>query len=296
MSGHNMKLPFPLATNPSKSTALARSIRPQPQIEIETHLGWKITLIKNHIVPSECYCDEKTSRKCGRCRLEKDVNLKSWPDMLFADNELIIQKATAHENVKGSGLSFSTIDALNRVDNKHSPPWKVAAAKLWTDKGFSQHGSSTYDWSFCTDYDGNLLLGDNGETINIISDNALSLPLELLRKQDKISLLRELHFFEDELDDNGSSSMTLRIRVMPSFIFILQRFFLRVDDVILRMHDTRIFLNATQPNAPGKGIREYVERECKFSDLPRSEAIAQSDLIWQKMPITKRRCQVLEFE
>ncbi|KAI6024518.1 TIP41-like family-domain-containing protein [Pisolithus marmoratus] len=47
--------------------------------------------------------------------------------------------------------------------------------------------------------------------------------------------------YEDELHDNGSSNLVVRIRVMPTCFFILARFTLRVDNVLFRIHDTRIY-------------------------------------------------------
>ncbi|CBQ70721.1 related to TIP41-negatively regulates the TOR signaling pathway [Sporisorium reilianum SRZ2] len=47
--------------------------------------------------------------------------------------------------------------------------------------------------------------------------------------------------YEDELADNGSSIVNVKVRVMPSGFLVLQRFFLRVDDVVFRVFDTRLY-------------------------------------------------------
>ncbi|CDR99225.1 hypothetical protein, partial [Sporisorium scitamineum] len=47
--------------------------------------------------------------------------------------------------------------------------------------------------------------------------------------------------YEDELADNGSSIVSVKVRVMPSGFLVLQRFFLRVDDVVFRVFDTRLY-------------------------------------------------------
>jgi type 2A phosphatase activator TIP41 len=81
-----------------------------------------------------------------------------------------------------------------------------------------------------------------------------------LTRPDPILFYAEIPLFESELDDNGSSSLLVRIvsrvdcgrvgrrltglswqRVMPGCIFILARFTLRVDHVLFRMHDTRMY-------------------------------------------------------
>lgn len=68
----------------------------------------------------------------------------------------------------------------------------------------------------------------------------------------------EIPLFEDELHDNGASHLLTRIvgslperialalivppqRVMPTCFFILSRFTLRVDNVLFRTYDTRIY-------------------------------------------------------
>ncbi|CAO1635028.1 unnamed protein product [Parajaminaea phylloscopi] len=57
----------------------------------------------------------------------------------------------------------------------------------------------------------------------------------------------DLVLFEDELGDNGSSMLGVKIRVMPSGFLILQRFFLRVDDVVFRLFDTRMYCAFDEP-------------------------------------------------
>lgn len=55
----------------------------------------------------------------------------------------------------------------------------------------------------------------------------------------------------------------VQIRVMPTTFYILCRFFLRVDHVMLKICDTRIYGEA------GKNylIREWSKREALFSEL-----------------------------
>ena len=73
----------------------------------------------------------------------------------------------------------------------------------------------------------------------------------------------EICLFEDELSDHGTSSLNVKIRVMPTSFFVLQRFFLRVDDVVVRVYDTRIY-HESQNNYI---IREYTEKESLVKDL-----------------------------
>ena len=50
---------------------------------------------------------------------------------------------------------------------------------------------------------------------------------------------------------------------MPSGFFVLQRFFLRVDNTLIRVVDTRLYHDVTKSYL----LREYSERETKTKDL-----------------------------
>ena len=64
---------------------------------------------------------------------------------------------------------------------------------------------------------------------------------EMLMRQEPILFYKSLLLFEDFLHDNGISQLSLKIRVMPSCWFVLLRYWLRVDGVLMRMRDTRCF-------------------------------------------------------
>lgn len=51
----------------------------------------------------------------------------------------------------------------------------------------------------------------------------------------------EIVLFEDELGDKGYSKANVRFRVMNNCFFILLRSYTRVDHVLVRILDTRIF-------------------------------------------------------
>lgn len=56
---------------------------------------------------------------------------------------------------------------------------------------------------------------------------------------------------------------------MPSGFFILLRYFLRVDGVLLRINDTRLYHDFTTDYV----LREYTSREGRVSELHVSEFI-----------------------
>ena len=111
----------------------------------------------------------------------------------------------------------------------------------------------------CIDENNKLTEKETEERINI----------EKLKIPEPISFFDEICLFEDELSDHGTAHLNVKIRVMPTSFFILQRFFLRVDGVVIRVYDTRIY-HETQNQYL---IREYSEKESLVKDLkcsPRS--------------------------
>lgn len=71
------------------------------------------------------------------------------------------------------------------------------------------------------------------------------IPLQLLARQDpvldRILFYDDVPLYEDELHDHGGSELGVRVRVMPHAFFVLARLFVRVDAVVFRILDTRVF-------------------------------------------------------
>merc|ERR1719493_525007 len=65
----------------------------------------------------------------------------------------------------------------------------------------------------------------------------------LLLKDTTAPILWSCHciLYEDELSDNGMSQLLVRCRVMPKCFLVLLRYWLRVDNVIIRVRDTRLY-------------------------------------------------------
>jgi hypothetical protein len=59
------------------------------------------------------------------------------------------------------------------------------------------------------------------------------------------------------------SLLSIKVRVMPARLLLLSRFFLRLDDVIFRVRDTRIYVEFET----GQVIRDYTSMEGVYSRL-----------------------------
>ena len=80
-----------------------------------------------------------------------------------------------------------------------------------------------YDWTYQTSYKGTV---KNGE---IEPSPAAKIDMDQLKKRETIGWYRDIRLYDDEIDDNGAVSCSVKIRIMPSCIFILVRYYLRVD-------------------------------------------------------------------
>jgi len=118
---------------------------------------------------------------------------------------------------------------------------------------------NSYDWTFTTPYRGTTTVrgedigggGGGEEGVNSseknTSDNNIRwkpteerLDMALLTRRDPIELFDEISLYESELDDHGVSSLSVKIRVTESCWFLLLRFWLCVDGVLIRSRETRL--------------------------------------------------------
>ncbi|KAF8494219.1 type 2A phosphatase activator TIP41 [Russula emetica] len=174
------------------------------------------------------------------------------PEMTFGSNLLRITHRPT-----GWSYAFRAEDALKGVKNGPLDVGdggvKVVYADSWLKSRTGPDSqiplpqtvaTKPYDWTYTTTYAGSLedAGSGNAQWIPGESTNAQhTIPIAELSRPDPILFYAEIPLFEDELHDNGASHLLVRIRVMPTCIFILSRFTLRVDNVLFRAHDTRIY-------------------------------------------------------
>ncbi|TXT04891.1 hypothetical protein VHUM_03974 [Vanrija humicola] len=171
------------------------------------------------------------------------------PEMTFGNNTLTL----AHGS--GTTLHFDALESLKAVavgegwEERVGGAVLVSMADKWsghreaatalTDVPLSSKPVRPHDWTFSTCYPGHTSGG--GFTHSDTHD----IPMRLLARQDpvldRILFYDDVVLFEDELHDNGESTSHVRIRVMPHSFFILARVFVRVDHVLFRVFDVRVY-------------------------------------------------------
>lgn len=147
-----------------------------------------------------------------------------------------------------------------------------------------------FDWTYTTLYPGHSTASSsNVEWKPAERGNpAHGIPMAELTRPDPILFYAEIPLYEDELHDNGASHQLVRIvcpvlpdfcvsgltglqRVMPTCIFILQRFTLRVDNVLFRTFDTRIYHSFA--SSPPLIVREMSGWEAPYDHVKWVSAI-----------------------
>lgn len=69
----------------------------------------------------------------------------------------------------------------------------------------------------------------------------IEIPVTKLGPENPIRHYGEVLLFEDELGDKGYSKANVRFRVMDDCFFVLMRSYFRIDNVLARILDTRIY-------------------------------------------------------
>ncbi|ODV78686.1 TIP41-domain-containing protein [Suhomyces tanzawaensis NRRL Y-17324] len=198
------------------------------------------------------------------------------PEMIFGNNvvKLVNDKT-------GETIEFDAVSALDSLDPdcklkvSYHQEWlssrrsKMSSSSEKSEKALKENSNKDiakltenldtmkpYDWTYSTNYKGvtkNMTLKPTKEQI----------PIKKLLNPDPILFFDESILFEDELGDNGISMLSTKIRVMPTCLLLLCRFFLRIDDVIFRIRDTRVYIDLESNLV----LREYKEQEYPYDDL-----------------------------
>ncbi|BFZ09862.1 hypothetical protein BsWGS_12901 [Bradybaena similaris] len=232
-------------------TEPATSVHKKPATQQSFEFGpWTITTCKSHILESEGNNREK---------FQSELELPQLPEMVFPENYLRIH----HKS--GCGLEFNALDALRLVD-AHSDPIKVAASKEWqgarSECEHIKNVVSPFDWTFTTAYRGTVFK-DTLDALKVCPTSE-RIDIEKLKQREPIQFYDDVLLFEDELSDNGTSVLNVKVRVMPTSFFVLMRLFVRVDQVLIRVNDTRLYHEAGTDFM----IREYSSKEEITSNIP----------------------------
>lgn len=180
------------------------------------------------------------------------------PEMIFGHNAVAITHAPS-----GWTISFDAPDALDAVDKTDRHMLKVAYARDWeSTREAAARGIKEvvkpYDWSYSTTYCGTL-----AQPAPAFAPTEEKIPVELLKRRDPILFFDHVVLYESELDDNGISICSVKVRVHDERMLLLCRLFMRLDDVVVRIRDTRLYIDFLTDRL----IREYTAKEASFEHV-----------------------------
>ncbi|KAF0915077.1 hypothetical protein E2562_033193 [Oryza meyeriana var. granulata] len=237
-------------------------------------------------------------------RFEDKLQTTHLPEMVFGESFLSLQHAQT-----GTGLYFNALDALKAWKQEALPPVEVPAAAKWKFRSKpSDQVILDYDYTFTTPYCGSDSVVQNpmqtslDEPSNLCwEDTEDRIDLVALSAKEPILFYDEVILYEDELADNGISFLTVRVRVMPTGWFLLLRFWLRVDGVLMRLRDTRVYCSFGSDEAKPVVLRECCWREATFASLSAkgypsdSAAYGDPNRIAHKLPVVMQKTQKLKL-
>lgn len=193
------------------------------------------------------------------------------PEMIFGDNLVRVAHAPS-----GWSVDFNARDALDAVDKTGDKMLQVSYARDWsasrekTSAGI-QEVVKPFDWSYSTEYRGTVVMEEGAGGSNTttpkksFTPSDQPIPLELLKRRDPILFFDDVILYESEMDDNGISIYSVKVRVHEERMLLLARLFMRLDNVVVRIRDTRIYVDF----ATEEVIREYTAKEAGFEDVKR---------------------------
>nr|QJI10279.1 type 2A phosphatase activator [Datisca glomerata] len=237
---------------------------------------------------------------------EHKLQTSHLPEMVFGESALVLKHV--HTGMK---IHFNAFDALTGWKEEALPPVEVPAAAQWKFRSKpSQQVILDYDYTFTTPYCGSETIetdkNNDGRT-HLCEGTGLKwedckekIDIVSLTLKEPILFYDEVVLYEDELADNGISLLTIKVRVMPSCWFLLLRFWLRVDGVLMRLRETRMHCVFSDSSKP-KIIRESCWREATFQVLSEkgfptdSAAYSDPSVISQRLPIIMHKNQRLKW-
>mmetsp|Transcript_4334 Transcript_4334/g.5978 ORF Transcript_4334/g.5978 Transcript_4334/m.5978 type:complete len:311 (+) Transcript_4334:64-996(+) len=179
------------------------------------------------------------------------------PEILFGNSFMKVWRLEGHFQLRFDALGTLRDWVASHVRDE-AQIIKVPEAEIWSthtaDAGFKHE---EYDWTFGNRYCGSLeqFIGEwgsqeDGEKVD--NEGLISYPQwistaeggiqwEMLQTRDPILFYDEVVLFEDYLHDHGYVQSSAKLRVMPKCWFLLLRFWLRVDGILIKVWDVRYF-------------------------------------------------------
>ena len=199
------------------------------------------------------------------------------------------KETQSKEECKEEIKSYSEDPEFTKINYIDLRPERVEVrqAEKWKDRDTSKiedykELEIISDWTYSTPYKGTLQFLDKNleriknefgleiKPLDEVENSCITvertedeIPVDRLTPSNKIIHYFEIELFEDELDDCGQTSSKVRFRIMKDCFYALVRYYLRVDGVVVRILDTRIFHDFSTNYI----IREFWHKESTYAEL-----------------------------
>ncbi|KAL3769762.1 hypothetical protein ACHAWO_011290 [Cyclotella atomus] len=245
-----------------------------------------LTLLLEDLANSTTIAKDKRRRLCPPeiTFLAANISLKyNTTEIRFNATDALMEWAEAHKYLNYAFEKYDDKDTSKEY--RGVQVLQTKDAKMWSEKSSENNTTEFYyDWTFATPYAGTIQTNMNDEASNNTpaynrriwkSHTQSPIPIHLLQDTSQpILLYDDISLFEDDLHDNGDVSLNIKIRVMPTCWYVLQRLFVRVDHVCLKVREVRMFCYfGDDVGAAALGIdantvfRDVCWREASWEDL-----------------------------
>ncbi|MES1909913.1 MAG: hypothetical protein MHM6MM_002596 [Cercozoa sp. M6MM] len=234
--------------------------------------GWEVSAVQGTHIANETVRDE----------LERQLALPELPEMLHDRHEVILTHGDKFS------ATLNTLHCLQSLPKEAGV--QVAAAREWQEANSGYEQARQFDWTYSTH--------SHGDVRGTPCDQEGSIDTQLLMRRDPILWSTDVILFEDELHDCGVSQVRVRARVMPTCFLVLMRSFVRADNVVVRLRDTRFFHVFGSDTV----VQDMQYRECKWERLPpymRGIVIADTEqaaqTVFSQLPVTTHTVRVFSL-
>lgn len=247
---------------------------PQVTEEKFLHKGWEFVFSKSIIMKS-----------VDLDKLSNKLKLQSIPDIVFDKNICQIKNPSlnfsleinANDSLQLCNFEYRKLMFVEKIEkstkqnhiNIFPSEIQVKHAEIWKNKKPVENTEikvleKISDCFYGCPYKGTIRKIDSLDYPNtFLEETSEDIPISNLKEHNPIIWANMIPLWEDELGDNGVSTCEFRFRVMNDCFFGLIRHYLRVDDVVIRIYDTRIY------HEFGKNfiLREFTVREDSYEGI-----------------------------
>ena len=228
---------------------------------LQSVVGDSTRLALPEIVFANAFLSLKYARKTDDVSQDGEKMQAETHDFKFNAKDALLEWAKCHLHLGKQAEGENEVKCYRGVSII-----KTVDAKLWEERQAREAKSANthslfgkaaigateynYDWCFQSPYAGFYSKNtpkDINNTMTLsesewkeLSESGIDVSLLMDQKQ-PILYFDDVNLYEDDMHDNGYVSLRCKIRVMPTCFLLLMTLFVRVDHVLVRVKEVRIF-------------------------------------------------------